>query len=191
MKNFQEDDSYVQKIQIVNPKYRGNETKKTSTTEYDFQFLPEGGHILVGVKNNVGIKALDDQGKGIAASGRILNSNGEAVAGFKSNPLGIGKFSFTPIEGEKYTAEVSLSNGRDFEQEISSVKNIGIAITVDNLRKDQAFVTLSLNKSSFELFKNRTFKLLLHKDGKVKTITISAPASDAASIDATPEPGVS
>lgn len=177
MKNFQEDDSYVQKIQIVNPKYQDKEVKKINTVEYDFQFLPEGGHILVDVKNNVGIKALDDTGKGISASGRILNSKEEEVARFKSNPLGIGKFSFTPIKGEKYTAQITLGNGKEFEQEITNIKNVGVAMSVNNLRKNQTIVTLLLNENSLNLFKGQTFKLLLHKNGKVKTIPVVLDAA--------------
>ena len=172
MKNFKEDDSYVQKIQIVNPKIKGEESKKTSTKEYDFQFLPEGGHILVDVKNSVGIKVIDDTGKGTVASGVILNSANEEVAKFKSNRLGIGKFTFTPKTGESYSAKVSLDNGKDFTQGLPVIKDIGVAIMVNNMRSDKTIVTLSVNQASLDLFKDENFKLLLHKDGKVKPIPV-------------------
>ena len=63
MKNFKEDDAYVQKIQVINPKVNRKEEEVTNAKEYDFQFLPEGGNILVDVKNNIGIKVTDDKGK--------------------------------------------------------------------------------------------------------------------------------
>ena len=98
MKNFKEDDSYVQKIKIITPKIRETQNKKISEKEYDFQFLPEGGHIVANTKNSIGIKAIDDKGKGSVSFGVILNSNKEQVARFESNFLGLGKFTFTPTK---------------------------------------------------------------------------------------------
>ena len=50
MKNFKEDNAFIQKIEII-----AEETTKKDTTEktaqYDFQFLPEGGHIVANTKN--------------------------------------------------------------------------------------------------------------------------------------------
>jgi hypothetical protein len=172
MKNFQEDDSYVQKIQIINPKLKGKNSKKISSKEYDFQFLPEGGHIVVDIKNNIGIKVINDEGKGSKCSGVILNSKNEEVARFRSNPLGIGKFSFTPTSGETYTAKVTLENSKEFEQSLPEIKQIGVGIMVNNLRNDKAIITLGMNEASWQQLKSQTFKLLLHKDGKVKPIPV-------------------
>jgi hypothetical protein len=172
MKNFKEDDSYLQKIKIINPKIEEKGKKEISKKEYDFQFLPEGGHILYDVKNTIGIKALNDLGKGTASSGVILNSKNEEVVSFKSNFLGIGKFTLTPKKGETYTAKVTLENSKEFEQSFSEIKNIGIAISVNNIRNDKTIITLQTNPESLSLFENKNFKLLLHKDGQVKTIPV-------------------
>ena len=172
MKNFKEDDAYIQKIQVINPKVEGKEVNKVSEKEYDFQFLPEGGHILVDVKNNIGIKVIDDKGKGTKSSGVILNSKGKEVARFKSNFLGIGKFSFTPKTDESYTAKVTLDNSKEFEQGLPEIKEIGVVISVNNIRNDKTIVTLSMNDASWNELKSQAFKLLLHKDGKVKPIPV-------------------
>ncbi len=172
MKNFQEDDSYVQKIQIINPKLKGKNAKKISSKEYDFQFLPEGGHIVADIKNNIGIKVINDEGKGTKCTGVIVNSNNEEVARFRSNPLGIGKFSFTPETGESYIAKVTLENSKEFEQAIPEIKKLGVGIMVNNLRGDKTIITLSMNEDSWNQFKDESFKLLLHKDGKVKSIPV-------------------
>jgi hypothetical protein len=172
MKNFKEDDAYIQKIQVLNPKVSAKETNKISEKEYDFQFLPEGGHILEGVKNTIGIKAIDDEGKGTKSSGVIVNSKNEEVARFSSNVLGIGKFSLIPDSGENYTAKITLESGKEFEQKLPKMDDIGVAITVNNLISDKTIITLSLNQASFDQMSDQQFKLLLHKDGKVKSIPI-------------------
>ena len=173
MKNFKEDDSYIQKIKIINPQLKGKEIKKTNDKEYDFQFLPEGGHILYGVKNTIGIKAINDSGKGTSSIGSILNSKNEEVASFKSNFLGIGKFSFIPLKGESYKAKITLDNGKKFEKSIEGIKENGIAISVNNINSDKTIITLSTNEESFNKIKNKSYKLLLHKDGKVKSIPVT------------------
>lgn len=172
MKNFKEDDAFVQKIQIINPKVEDKYKKEISKKEFDFQFLPEGGHILEGVKNNVGIKVIDDQGKGTKSSGFIYDSNDQEIARFSTNSLGIGKFSFTPEKSETYKAKISLSNGAEIDQSLPAIDPIGVAISVNNLRSDKTIVTLSLNEDSFTQFEDSSFKLLLHKDGNVKSIPV-------------------
>ena len=173
MKNFLEDDSYVQKIQIINPKITGKNTKKTNQKEYDFQFLPEGGNMVVDIKNSIGIKVIDDEGKGTKCSGVILNSQREEVARFRSNLLGIGKFTFTPQSGETYTAKVTLESSKEFEQALPEIKRLGVGIMVNNLRGDKTIITLSMNEESWNQYKDESFKLLLHKDGKVKPIPVT------------------
>jgi hypothetical protein len=173
MKNFQEDDSYVQKIQIINPQLKGKNAKKISQKEYDFQFLPEGGHMVMDIKNSIGIKVINDEGKGTKCSGVILDSQGEEVARFRSNSLGIGKFTFSPQSGETYTAKVTLANSKEFEQALPEIKKLGIGIMVNNLRGDKTIITLSMNDESWNQYKDESFKLLLHKDGKVKPIPVA------------------
>jgi len=172
MKNFEEDDSFIQKVQILNPKESRKENDKKIPKEYDFQFLPEGGHILEGVKNNIGIKTVDQEGKGTKSSGVILNSDDDEVARFSSNILGIGKFSFTPMKDEKYTAKVTLDTGKKFEKNLPAIDPLGVAISVNNVRKDKTIITLSLNEDSFNYFIDSKLKLVIHKDGKIKSIPV-------------------
>tara|TARA_R110001632_G_scaffold18712_12_gene57659 strand:- start:23375 stop:25792 length:2418 start_codon:yes stop_codon:yes gene_type:complete len=172
MKNFKEDDSYVQKVRIINPKIRETDDKKISEKEYDFQFLAEGGHIVANTKNSIGIKAIDDKGKGTSATGIIFNSKNQQISSFKSNKLGLGKFTFTPKKGEKYTAKITLNNGKVFEQQLPEILEKGISIILNNLKLENVVITLNTNDSSLEIIKNRDFKLLLHKDGKVKSIPV-------------------
>lgn len=170
MKNFKEDDSYIQKIQIINPKSGPPSKKEINATEYDFQFLPEGGHLVEDVRNTVGIKVMDDTGKGTECSGVIKNSEGQEVVKFKSNFLGLGKFTFMPQEGETYTSLVTLDSGKEFEQAVPVAEKIGISMTLNAVGSKNVIITLKTNESSLNRFKGKAFKLLVYKDGQVKSV---------------------
>lgn len=56
-------------------------------------------------------KAIGSDGLGTDVSGRVFDSSGSEVSRFSSVHLGMGVFSFTPLAGERYTAEVRTSSG--------------------------------------------------------------------------------
>lgn len=170
MRNFKEDDAFVKKIKVRNPSSE-EETLAVQAREYDIQFLPEGGHLIANVKNVVGVKVLDDTGKGTQASGVIVDINGQEVVKFKSNAMGLGRFSFTPLEREPYRAIVSLSNSGEVELDFPKVENKGINIQVNNLNPRDVVITLSTNALTFnEILDNGKYTLLIHKDGVTKVI---------------------
>jgi hypothetical protein len=169
MKNFEEDDSFVQKIRIINPKFQ-QKPATTNAKEYDVQFLPEGGHLLAGVKNVVGVKAIDDTGTGTKASGVILNSSQQEVARFQSNFLGLGRFSFTPEKGETYTANITLDSTKEIQLALPKSQERGVSIHVNNLSPKDVIIDLTTNDDSFETVKNESYQLLIHKDGVTKII---------------------
>jgi hypothetical protein len=178
MKNFKEDDSYIQKIRIINPNSEEVISKKINTVEYDIQFLPEGGYLLSNVKNTVGIKAINDKGKGTVAEGIVFDSKGKEITNFKTNVFGIGKFTFIPIDGESYIANIKLSSYKELKQELPKAKSVGIAMTINNLKTDQVIVNFSLNKKSLELLKDKEYKVLIHKDGEAKSIPFNIDNSE-------------
>ncbi len=169
MKNFKENDEFAQKISIINPKIDPAKVKYVSQKEYDIQFLPEGGHMVAEIRNVIGVKAIDDKGKGTKASGFILDSKGDELTRFTTNSLGLGKFSFVPEEGENYTAKIFLENSKEVTQDLPINDAHGIAVQVDNLRDDKVIVSINTNRKSFNRLKDQAFKLMLHKDGKIKT----------------------
>jgi hypothetical protein len=172
MKNFKEDDAFVKQIKIINPKSE-EKAKRISEKEYDIQFLPEGGHLLTGVKNIVGIKAIDDTGKGSQASGVIVDQNDTEVASFNSNLLGLGRFSFLPESGQNYTAKVTLNNGKEIEVPLPKSKEKGISIQVNNVKSDNVVIYLTTNQQSFEEISGKSYELLIHKDGETKIIPVT------------------
>jgi hypothetical protein len=72
--------------------------------DVDIEFFPESGSMVAGIENTIAFKATDWSGKGVNVSGGILNSDGDTLALFTSEYLGMGKFVFTPQTGEYYYA---------------------------------------------------------------------------------------
>ncbi|WP_430411683.1 hypothetical protein [Kordia sp.] len=176
MKNFNDDGAYIQKIKVYGDKIVATNDDVTTENMYDFQFLPEGGHIVMNTKNNVGFKVTDASGKGVAATGSIFNENNEEVTKFKSNALGLGKFLFQPESNQKYTSKITLASGKIIEQALPPIKNQGIAVTMNNLFPDKAIITLHTNAKTLERFSNAKYKLLIHQSGKLKIVNFKFDA---------------
>jgi hypothetical protein len=169
MRNFKEDDAFIKKIKVRNPS--SEEELSVQTREYDIQFLPEGGHLLANVKNVVGVKVVNDLGKGSQASGVIVDVNGAEVVKFKSNAMGLGRFSFTPTERNTYKALVTLDNTKEVELDFPEVEDRGINIQINNLNPRDVVITLLTNNSSFDdILDHGKYTLLIHKDGVTKVI---------------------
>ncbi|MDO4511711.1 MAG: MG2 domain-containing protein [Bacteroidales bacterium] len=78
--------------------------------EYEVKFYPEGGYLVPGVPNLVGVKALAENGYGRFVQGRIVDGQGRGVAQFATRHAGMGQVQFTPVAGETYTAIVSADS---------------------------------------------------------------------------------
>lgn len=70
------------------------------------KFFPEGGHLVKGLPNTMGLEVLDEKGKGLALNGYIKDSKGNIIEPFKSIAFGLGIVGFTPLADEKYYASV-------------------------------------------------------------------------------------
>lgn len=67
----------------------------------DIQFLPEGGHLVVGKKSNLAFRAIDPDGFPLEIEGEI------AGTAFSTKFGGMGKMEFTPSQAEN-TANLTL-----------------------------------------------------------------------------------
>lgn len=96
----------------------------------DVTFHPEGGYLVAGEGCRVGVKAIDRSGRGVDVSGVIMDSSGTVVDSFRTVHRGMGEFSFVPVEGRVYVAEVG-GDGYPLPAVVGGVS----ALHVDNSRK--------------------------------------------------------
>ncbi|MES2829351.1 MAG: hypothetical protein V4687_14410 [Bacteroidota bacterium] len=105
----------------------------------DLQFLPEGGHLVAGIKSKVGFKALNEIGLSMPVEGRIVDSKNNSVATFKSLHNGMGVFEFTPKIKEAYHAVVA--GHKPFK--LPTIQPAGSVMSVTNSdNKDSVSVTI-------------------------------------------------
>jgi hypothetical protein len=71
-------------------------------------FYPEGGSLIDDVSSVVAVKAEDEFGRGVAATGQVFASSDRMVAKFTCDSLGFGSFTLEPDETQLYRAEVMI-----------------------------------------------------------------------------------
>lgn len=170
MKNFKEDLAFYENIEILGGDAKA-EVDSTRKDTYDLQLLPEGGHLLTDAPNTVGVKLLDQNGKGIEFSEALLKNNkNEILARFSSNHLGLSKFSFTPVLGDSYSAVVTLKNGREITASLDAAKSIGINLSVNNLHPTKVILSIHTNEETLASLQQKPFMILVHQNGNMNAI---------------------
>lgn len=173
MKNFIEDDSFVQKITILNEKLI---EKAKSVREYDIQFLPEGGNLIEDAPGVMGVKVTDANGYGVKiVEGSVFDTNDTQVARFYTSIFGLGKFNFNPKAGIEYVAKIKFDDGSTKTTKIQKPSKVGISFTVKSVNNDQFVISLTTNVATKEIINEKQFYLLVHKDGQANKIPITFP----------------
>lgn len=106
-------------------------TKKTSKIEQpiDLQFFPEGGHLIAGNFQQVGFKAIGENGKSVHVNGIICDQKGNEVAKFTNSHLGMGSFILYTEENQTYTAEFTFS-GKKHKVALPAVSKVNYGLAV-------------------------------------------------------------
>lgn len=171
MKNFEDDLSYLQSFTII------GETDSNSVSEenFDLQLLPEGGHMVEGVINTVGVKLINETGKGIPfTEAKVLNSSEQEITVFKSNNFGMAKFNLLPENNEEYTVVLTTKLGEEISRKIPKAQPTGIALTAHE-RKGFFIFSLKTNTATRESLNNQKYFLAVHKDGAIKDFAFMFP----------------
>lgn len=171
MKNFKEDDSFIQKFQVVNPSE--SKTYKTiNSKENDVQFLPEGGYLVNDIMNTVGVKALKSNGYGITLKeASVVDDNGNEVAKFSTGSFGHGKFEFMPQLGSRYKAVVTYDDSSQKTYALPSARMEGITISLrNNSLQERIAVIVGTNTYTKNKRPNASYYALIHKNGQSERI---------------------
>lgn len=172
MSNFQEDLSFLQSFNILG-EYQ--EESKPQDLGYDLQLLPEGGHLLAGVKNNIGVKIIDPSGDGVQfKEAYILDSKENKITSFKSNRFGISKFNLIPKEDEVYKLALIMPSGKKIEKEIDKPESEGLTLTANELQ-GTLMIDVKTNQNTPTDYRNQKFILAIHQDSHIKEYAFHFP----------------
>ncbi|GAB5563515.1 MAG: hypothetical protein Wins2KO_05780 [Winogradskyella sp.] len=155
MRNFNERNYFEEHIEIINPNDSKKPKTKVVSKNFDAQFLPEGGHLLNGVINNVGVIIKDHNGYGIAnVIGKVYDDNNQFITEFEVNQLGIGKFLLLAQSNTSYKVKLN-KNGNIYDFKLNSiVEPIGVTLSVTSHR-GKTIVALTTNKESLSYVKGK------------------------------------
>jgi hypothetical protein len=146
-------------------KKRKDENSKLNETvinpeDLDIEFFPESGSLVSGIENIVAFKATDWSGKGVNVSGGVLNSEGDTLALFASEYLGMGKFVFTPQAGEYYYA-FFMPDSIPYPFFAQLPESLEEGFTINILDNDTAFhVNMQTNPETCEEFAGKKMQLV-------------------------------
>ncbi|MBC3845603.1 hypothetical protein H8K90_04380 [Winogradskyella echinorum] len=172
MRNFNEQNYFIESVRIIDPK--AEEYLETANVEnaIDAQFLPEGGHLLNGVINNVGVVLKDSKGYGVASvKGEVRDQKDNLVTQFEVNQFGIGKFPLLAEIGNSYKVNLSYLN-KDYSFTLNEkIESIGVTMSLVN-HKNKAIVSLTTNKESLKHIKNKPYSLTVHNGEKIEVLDI-------------------
>ncbi|SHJ05585.1 hypothetical protein SAMN04488096_107165 [Mesonia phycicola] len=165
MKNFKEDLAFIESFEIL----KNDNSKSEVEKNYDLQLLPEGGHLLAETKNHVGVKLINNIGKGEYFKNAILvDSKNNTITDFKSNQFGISHFSFTPKLNENYRVLIKSNSGKEIIKAIPKIKKTGVNLILNNNTPKSLFISFQTNKSSIENINQENFYFVVHQNGKYK-----------------------
>jgi hypothetical protein len=125
----------------------------------DFQLFPEGGELLLGVPNQVGIKAVKPNGLGTDVKGTIIDEKNAEVGTFTTSFAGIGSFFITPEPNKSYKAKFT-KDGITRTVDLPKAKD-GIIIQATNPAAADAINIRVLASAAFlEANKDKGFYLI-------------------------------
>ncbi|WP_271393738.1 hypothetical protein [Aequorivita sinensis] len=172
MRNFDEQNYYTQTVKIIDLENEDIQKTKISTSKLDAQFLPEGGHFVADVKNSVGVIVKDSLGFGVPnVTGKVLDSKNNTLIDFKTNNLGIGKFTYLPKTRELYKVVLNI-DGTEQIFPLEKAENQGIALTLNDL-ENRVALSLRTNENTLKQLKNKDYTLAIHNGNVLRTVNVN------------------
>jgi|GEM_PF-122567 len=167
MRNFGAEYFYNQKVQIGGMQIPLTPPKQAVGINPDVQFFPEGGELVNGIRSKVAVKAVSTNGLGEDVKGTIEDNDGNVVADFATQHLGMGVFALTPQSGKSYKAKITAPGETGFTVNLPQAIGAGYALALDNRPKDSLYVKVAVNERFFKEKQHGRFYLVAQSGGKV------------------------
>lgn len=179
MKNFEEDFYFREKVTVISNKPLATDERKPTSPDIDLQFFPEGGRLIAGITGQVAFKVIGKDGSGVDVSGKVLDSQGNAVSFFKSMHMGMGSFFLTPKLNEEYHAVLDGSSGRI---PLPSVYESGYGLLAKNLSDNSVEVMVTASQEFSEepfyvvgSIRGRLYYADMFKPGRKNQVSFEIP----------------
>lgn len=135
--------------------------------DYDVQFFPEGGDLLLGIPQQIGFKAIGRNGLGVPIKGVIFDKNKQKITEFNTSHLGMGSFYLNTEINNTYSAEVSFPDGSSASFKLPEPKTKGITIQTSSLSKEDINVKLIATQNLIDEEGNKSYYVIGQMNGIV------------------------
>ncbi|HVW16151.1 MAG TPA: Ig-like domain-containing protein [Mucilaginibacter sp.] len=140
---------------------------QTTPPGIDFQFFPEGGALIEGIRSRVAFKAVRPNGLSIEAKGKVVDNTGKEIASFGSQHLGMGVFAIMPENNKTYKANVTFADGSSASYDLPDVRAEGINLSVNNSNPDTLSLRITANNLYLQRNQNRAIYVMAQSNGTV------------------------
>jgi TonB-dependent SusC/RagA subfamily outer membrane receptor len=137
---------------------------KTTSSDIDVQFFPEGGNLVESLPSKIALKAINAAGLGENVSGVIQDDEGNEITRFRTSYLGMGNFILNPMPGKTYTATVRFADGSEKPFPLPKVQTSGYVLSINNLDPDKITINTYVSAS---LVNNQELRLVGQHSGVV------------------------
>jgi hypothetical protein len=111
--------------------------------DVDIQFMPEGGSLVSGIPSLLGFKAIGEDGKGVAITGKIFDDAQNEITTINSLHNGMGFLELLPEVNKNYHAEISFAGGIKKVVPLPvPLKSGGVLRIANAMEKDSLTVTI-------------------------------------------------
>lgn len=151
-------------VSIVNTSRRPDWQQLEKGPAYTVRFFPEGGNLVYGLRSRIGFEVKDQYGKGVNASGSIIDERNDTVARFQTGLYGIGSFYFQPAPGSRYRAWVKPGPGGTLAAGLPAIFEQGYAMQLSETQDGQLKITVAATDG----YARQPVYLLAHTRRQVK-----------------------
>ncbi len=180
MNNFTEDESAVYEVAVLNQQMgTGTALAKADPSKITIDFSPEGGTIVYGIPNTIGIHVADANNDPLPISSvDIADASGKVLKKVQINKLGYGKLDLSDGDSNGYRV-IAAVEGTTHEKELPVPQSKGIALEVNNYTiADKTIVKIKTNKITAESFGAQPLYMLIHQDDKATVLQVALNADN-------------
>jgi hypothetical protein len=164
MNNFNENESTIIKVSVINPSEGIKNYKKVNQESLEIFLHPEGKSLVNGVSNTIGVQLKDCRANAPEnLEAHIQNSRGEILNTIKLNRFGFGKFDIIPTT-ETIKVTVNIAD-KVLEKVLQKPELIGISIEANTFSiENKTAIKIKTNTPSFDVFQSKKLCLVIHQD---------------------------
>lgn len=165
-RNFKQLNPFQQHIKIVQEDVQ---EKDVIENELIIEVYPEGGYLIEGAFNHIGIVLSREGGKRVSENNlELVDGLGNVVrSNITTNSLGLGKIGFMVEQGTTYFLQWGNDDIGYSRKSLPSAKSQTIGLNIDNNGKDNVLVKLIASKQTFKKKDGENYSVAFYQDESI------------------------